>query len=139
MQIAPFGGSLAGPRPGSGMGDEREMDYGDDRMVRLTMLWSSGRWRAKRAVTLSEASQESGVLLESRLECPEEMADDCGQDVWEWQVRFLQGNAECIQQAGREVLIGHGLRRRTVISAFAPAYALGSCGDGRSGFGPVER
>jgi hypothetical protein len=38
MQIALFGGSLAGPRPGSGMGDEREMDYGDDRMVRLTVL-----------------------------------------------------------------------------------------------------
>jgi hypothetical protein len=51
MQIALFGGSLTGPRPGSGMGDEREMDYGDDRMVRLTVLWSSGRWRAKRAVT----------------------------------------------------------------------------------------
>lgn len=28
------------------------------------------------------------------------MADDCGQDVWEWQVRFLQGHAECMQQAG---------------------------------------
>jgi hypothetical protein len=26
------------------------------------------------------------------------LADDCGQDVWAWQVRFLTGNAECMQR-----------------------------------------